>query len=188
MDAGMCSICGEESFGTGSDHIREKDGLWAVLCWLSILAATGKPVAEVVRDHWRRFGRSYFQRHDYEELEAAAAETMIDELRERLPVLPETAIAGATVALADDFSYTDPVDGSVSSNQGIRLLLDDGSRIIFRLSGTGTEGATLRLYFERFLPEGGSDTDLVLRPLVSAARALLRLGERFGREHPTVVT
>ena len=188
MDAGMCSICGEESFGTGSDHVREKDGIWAVLCWLSILAATGKPAAEVVRDHWRRFGRSYFQRHDYEGLDAAAAGAMVDELRERLPRLGGTEIAGGRVALADDFSYTDPVDGGVSSKQGIRLLLEDGSRIVFRLSGTGTEGATLRLYFERFLADGASDIDLVLRPLITGARELLRLQQRFSRGHPTVIT
>lgn len=189
MDAGLCTICGEESFGTGSDHVREKDGLWAVLGWLSILASTSKPVAEVVQDHWRRFGRSYYQRHDYEGLELKTATEMIDALRDKLPTLTGLAVAGSHIAVADDFSYTDPVDQSVSESQGLRLLLEDGSRIIFRLSGTGTEGATLRLYVERYLNDGGEGTlDDVLEPLSSAARELLELRERTGREEPTVIT
>ena len=144
MDAGLCTICGEESFGTGSNHVREKDGLWAVLCWLSILAATRKSVAAVVKEHWQLFGRSYYQRHDYEGLELTTATQMIDALRAKLPSLPGVDIGGSKVVHADDFTYTDPVDGSVSAKQGIRILLADGSRIVCRLSGTGTEGATLR--------------------------------------------
>ncbi len=189
MDAGLCTICGEESFGTGSNHVREKDGLWAVLCWISILAVSGKPVAEVVREHWQRFGRSYYQRHDYEGLELAAATKMIEELRAKLSTFLGTSIAGSVVTHADDFSYTDPVDGSVSAHQGLRLLLEDGSRIICRLSGTGTQGATLRLYVERYLKDGGlGDIDEVLKPLIAAARELLELRAHLGREEPTLIT
>jgi phosphoglucomutase len=189
MDAGLCTICGEESFGTGSNHVREKDGLWAVLCWLSIIAALRKPVAQIVREHWQRFGRSYYQRHDYEGLELAAATQMIDALREKLPTLSTGAVAGSRVARADDFSYTDPVDGSVSSRQGLRILLEDGSRIVCRLSGTGTEGATLRLYVERYLKDGGGGViEEVLRPLVQAARELLDVRKRVGQDEPTLIT
>lgn len=189
MDAGLCTLCGEESFGTGSNHIREKDGLWAVLSWLSILAHTRKPVANVVGDHWQRFGRSYYQRHDYEGLDLTVANQMMTELREKLTTMPGAALAGVTVQQADDFSYTDPVDGSVSKNQGVRILLSDGSRIVARLSGTGTEGATLRLYVERYLQDGGtSDVVQILDPLVRAARQLLDLQRRFGSDKPTVIT
>ncbi len=189
MDAGLCTICGEESFGTGSDHVREKDGLWAVLCWLSILAATEQSVAAVVRAHWQRFGRSYYQRHDYEGLESNTATQMIDALREKLPTLIDLPVAGSHIAHADDFSYTDPVDGSVSAHQGIRLLLADGSRIVCRLSGTGTAGATLRLYLERYLQDGGgAEVADVLAPLAAAARQLLELRARFGRDEPTIIT
>lgn len=189
MDAGLCTICGEESFGTGSDHLREKDGLWAVLCWLSILASTRKPVSEVVQGHWRRFGRSYYQRHDYEGLELKAATEMIDALREKLPTLTGLRVAGSRIAVADDFSYTDPVDQTVSERQGIRILLEDGSRIICRLSGTGTEGATLRLYVERYRIDAGEGTlEDVLAPLSQAARELVQLRERTGCDEPTVIT
>jgi phosphoglucomutase len=189
MDAGLCTVCGEESFGTGSNHVREKDGLWAVLCWLSILAATRKSVAEVVSEHWQRFGRSYYQRHDYEGLDATTASQMIEELRQNLTNLEGFPVAGSSIARADDFSYTDPVDGSRSANQGIRILLDDGSRIVCRLSGTGTEGATLRLYVERYLQDGGTGSiEEVLAPLAQAARQLLKLRERFGRDEPTIIT
>jgi len=189
MDAGLCTICGEESFGTGSNHVREKDGLWAVLCWLSILAKTGQPVSEAVRNHWQRFGRSYYQRHDYEGLELTAASEMIDALRARLSNLPGSPVAGSVVAHADDFSYTDPVDGSTSVKQGIRILLEDGSRIVCRLSGTGTEGATLRLYVERYLKDDGcGEIEIILRPLVQAARNLLDLRARLGRDEPTIIT
>ncbi len=189
MDAGKCTICGEESFGTGSNHVREKDGLWAVLCWLSILAAKRQSVAEVVLEHWRRFGRSYFQRHDYEALEVETANKMIAALRDRLPALAGTSFAGSYIVSADDFSYTDPVDGSVSARQGIRLLLADGSRLVCRLSGTGTEGATLRLYLERYRQDGGEgEINQVLAPLVQAARGLLALRAYCGRDEPTLIT
>jgi phosphoglucomutase len=136
LDAGLCSVCGEESFGTGSNHIREKDGVWAVLAWLSILAHTGKSVEEVVRNHWLRFGRSYYQRHDFEGLDAGAAAKMISALHEKLPTLAGQSFAGESIASADVFSYTDPVDGSTTTKQGVRLLLADGSRVVVRLSGT----------------------------------------------------
>ncbi|NWG13754.1 MAG: alpha-D-glucose phosphate-specific phosphoglucomutase [Acidobacteria bacterium] len=188
MDAGKCTICGEESFGTGSDHVREKDGLWAVLSWLSILAVIKKPVSDVVKDLWLEDGRSYFQRHDYEGLDVTAAGNMIESIREGLPSLEGTEIAGSTVTMADDFSYVDPVDGSVSRRQGIRIILSDGSRIVFRLSGTGTEGATLRLYFERLRFDWDAGSDSVLQPLIDAAQNLLQLRSRVGRDRPTVIT
>jgi phosphoglucomutase len=189
MDAGLCTICGEESFGTGSNHVREKDGVWAVLCWLSILAETRKSVSEVVRDHWQRLGRSYYQRHDYEDLELTKATKMMDALRDKLPTLRGLSIAGSRIAQADDFSYTDPVDDSVSARQGIRLLLEDGSRIVCRLSGTSTTAATLRVYVERYLQDGGVGVvEEVLAPLVQAARELLELREKLGRDEPSVVT
>jgi phosphoglucomutase len=189
MDAGLCTICGEESFGTGSNHVREKDGLWAVLSWLSILAVTRKSISEVARNHWQRFGRSYYQRHDYERLELKAATVLVETLRQRLPSWSGKELAGSRVAKADDFSYKDPVDGSESAHQGIRVLLEDGSRIVCRLSGTGTQGATLRMYVERYLNDGGSgETEEVLRPLIAAARELFELGERIGRAEPSLVT
>lgn len=189
MDAGLVTLCGEESFGTGSSHVREKDGLWAVLCWLSILAATGKSVEEIVRDHWRKFGRSYYARHDYEGLDAAKAEEMIGILRDNISLLEGSPLGDGVVARADDFGYIDPVDGSKTSRQGLRIFLDDGSRAILRLSGTGTSGATLRVYVERFLDDGGTSniTD-VLGPLTHAVRELLGLRERFGTDVPTVIT
>jgi phosphoglucomutase len=189
LDAGLATICGEESFGTGSNHVREKDGLWAVLCWLSILAVRGKSVEEVVRDHWRRFGRSYYQRHDYEALDAAAAAEMVAELRGGLASLAGAPLAGSRVERADDFAYTDPVDGSTTSHQGIRIFLEDGSRVVVRLSGTGTSGATLRVYLERFRDDGGgADVAEVLSTLTRGVREMLRLRERFGTGEPTVVT
>jgi phosphoglucomutase len=188
MDAGMCTICGEESFGTGSNHVREKDGLWAVLAWLSILAAKRGFVAQIARQHWQRYGRSYFQRHDYEGLDYTSAREMIDELRVRVALLAGERVAGATVIKADDFSYTDPVDGSVSARQGIRVLFDDQSRIIARLSGTGTEGATLRLYFERYRSRGDETVETTLQPLVDAAATLFQLRQRFNSDRPTVIT
>lgn len=189
MDANRCTICGEESFGTGSNHVREKDGLWAVLAWLSILATTRKSVTEVVEDHWQRFGRSYYQRHDYEGLDAKAAGDMYEALRGKLSTLKGTSMAGSTVANADDFSYKDPVDNSVSEHQGLRILLEDGARVICRLSGTGTEGATVRLYLERYQNDGGKqDIEKVLAPLVQAANGLLEMRERCGRDKPTIIT
>jgi len=189
LDAGLCSVCGEESFGTGSNHIREKDGVWAVLAWLSILAHTGKSVEEVVRNHWLRFGRSYYQRHDFEGLDAGAAAKMISALHEKLPTLAGQSFAGESIASADDFSYTDPVDGSTTTKQGVRLLLADGSRVVVRLSGTGTSGATVRLYVERYRNDGGTaDVKEVLGPLLHEAKELLRLREFFGRDEASVVT
>jgi phosphoglucomutase len=188
MDAGMCTICGEESFGTGSNHVREKDGIWAVLAWLSILSAKGGSVEKVVNDHWQRFGRSYYQRHDYEGLDAALAGQMMQDLHARTAALAGTAMASSRVLLADDFQYTDPVDGSVSVRQGIRILLEDGSRIVARLSGTGTEGATLRLYFERYRKSADEPIDTMLQPLMQAAQQLFHLQSRFRRDQPSVVT
>jgi phosphoglucomutase len=189
LDAGLATMCGEESFGTGSNHVREKDGLWAVLCWLSILAVTGKSVEEVVRDHWRRFGRSYYQRHDYEALDAAAAAEMMAELSGSLNNLAGTPLAGGRVERADEFGYTDPVDGSTTSRQGVRIFLEDGSRAVLRLSGTGTAGATLRIYVERYRDDAGaSDIEEALGSLKQGVRELLRLRERFGTDEPTVVT
>jgi phosphoglucomutase len=189
MDAGLCTICGEESFGTGSNHVREKDGLWAVLCWLSILAKTHRSVSEVVKDHWRQFGRCYYQRHDYEGLDPHAANQMMLALAERLSILNGTPLAGSRVTQADDFSYTDPVDGSVSQHQGLRVLLEDGSRLVCRLSGTGTEGAILRLYVERYRNDGGKlDAGQVLAPLVKAGVDLLELKKWCGRDRATVIT
>ena len=166
----MATICGEESAGTGSNHVREKDGLWAVLLWLNILAARKQPALDIVRAHWATYGRNYYSRHDYEEVEAKAANGLMDHLRAQLATLPGTQLPAGTVQAADDFSYTDPVDGSVSKNQGIRILFTDGSRIVFRLSGTGTAGATLRLYLERFEPDPkrhDQDTQQALADLIA---------------------
>jgi len=188
MDARMCTLCGEESFGTGSDHVREKDGLWAVLCWLSILASNGKPLATIVEDHWRRFGRSYYQRHDFENLNPQVASALMEDLRRKLPTLVTTSLADSVVALADDFSYTDPVDESVSTQQGLRILLADGSRIVCRLSGTGTEGAILRLYLEGYRADGGLPIHQVLDPLLRVALDLLQMQKHTGRIRATVIT
>jgi phosphoglucomutase len=188
MDSGQCTLCGEESFGTGSNHVREKDGIWAVLAWLSILAAKRSSIGHIVGNHWQRFGRSYFQRHDYEGLDAAIAGQILEELRSNIQSLKGAPIASATVIQADDFCYKDPVDGSISAKQGIRIILDDGSRIVGRLSGTGTEGATLRLYFERCQKRGDEDLEKVLQPLVEAARNIFHLKDRFNRDQPSVIT
>lgn len=188
MDAGKCTICGEESFGTGSSHVREKDGLWAVLAWLAIVARRRMSVEELIRKHWGRFGRSYFQRHDYEGLDADSATAMLDRLRSATAALVGSRFPAGEVRHADDFRYVDPVDGSVSARQGIRIVFEDGSRIVGRLSGTGTEGATLRLYFERYRRDWDAPMEATLEPLVDAARALFQLRERFGRERPTVIT
>jgi phosphoglucomutase len=189
LDADLCTICGEESFGTGSNHVREKDGVWAVLAWLSILAHTGKSVEEVVREHWRKFGRSYYQRHDFEGLVKDAATKMIEALRAKIPTLAGKEFAGESISTVDDFSYTDPVDGSTATKQGIRLLLSDGSRVVFRLSGTGTSGATLRLYVERYRKDAGeADVLEMLAPLLHDAKELLQLREFVGRDEASVVT
>ena len=191
LDAGLATICGEESFGTGSDHVREKDGLWAVLLWLNVLAVRRTGVAEIMREHWRSFGRDYYSRHDYEALDAGAAGGLIDDLRDRLPDLPGTEAAGLTVEAADDFEYHDPVDGSVARQQGIRVLFRGGARAVFRLSGTGTEGATLRVYLERPEPDParhGDETRTALAHLARAADLLAGIAERTGRAEPDVRT
>lgn len=191
MDAGRVTLCGEESFGTGSSHVREKDGVWAVLMWLNILAATGKSVADLLAEHWARYGRTYYSRHDFEALDADAAAAMIEDLRARLPGLPGTTAAGLTVAAADDFAYTDPVDGSVSAGQGIRLTFEGGARAVMRLSGTGTSGATLRLYLEHHAdgPDGLTlDAQEALAPVIRAAHDIAGIAEKVGRTTPDVVT
>ena len=191
LDAGRVTICGEESAGTGSDHVREKDGLWAVLLWLNILAARKEPVAGIMAAHWARFGRDYYSRHDYEAVASDQANALMDRLRSMLDVLPGQDFAGLTVAQADDFAYVDPVDESVSQHQGIRVLFTDDSRVVFRLSGTGTEGATLRVYLERFAgPDEAHDRapDEVLAPVVAGAEALAQIREHTGRDRPDVTT
>ncbi len=191
LDAGRATICGEESAGTGSDHVREKDGLWAVLLWLNVLAARGQSVAEIMAEHWARHGRDYYARHDYEAVDAAAAEALMDALRGSLDDLPGRAVEGMTVTAADDFAYVDPVDGSTASRQGIRVVLGDAARIVFRLSGTGTEGATLRVYLERFEPDPSNhrlEPREALAPVAAAAEALAGIRARTGRDAPDVVT
>jgi phosphoglucomutase len=191
LDAGKITLCGEESFGTGSDHVREKDGLWAVLFWLNLLAVRRQSVREILDEHWRRFGRHYYTRHDYEAVDAAAAEGLMDALRARTASLAGEVVGGQTVAYADDFAYTDPVDGSRSERQGIRIGLADGSRIVYRLSGTGTEGATLRVYLERYEPDPQKqhqDTQEAMAPLVRLADSLAEIKARTGRAAPDVIT
>jgi phosphoglucomutase len=191
LDAGKVTICGEESAGTGSDHVREKDGLWAVLLWLSILGARGESAKAIAEAHWATYGRNYYTRHDFEEVDSAAANTLMQGLRERLPALPGTELAGKTVATADDFSYLDPVDGSVSNHQGLRIIFEDGSRIVYRLSGTGTAGATLRVYIEQYEPDAarhGLETQAALAPLIAAANRLARIAGLTGRNEPSVIT
>jgi len=191
MDAGMVSLCGEESYGTGSDHVREKDGLWAVLFWLNMLAATGKSVEQLVGEHWARFGRNYYSRHDYEAVDALAAEALMTDLRAKIPTLAGQTLGAYQVALADDFIYTDPVDGSVATRQGVRIVMRDGSRIVLRLSGTGTEGATIRLYLERYEADPsrhGRDTQQALSGLAAIADGLSGLRQRTGRQQPSVIT
>jgi phosphoglucomutase len=191
LDAGLITLCGEESAGTGSSHIREKDGLWAVLLWLNILAATKKPADRIVRDHWAAFGRDYYARHDYEEVETEGANALMANLRSRLAALPGQRLGGLTVEACDDFSYTDPVDNSVTPKQGVRILFAEDARAVFRLSGTGTAGATLRVYLERFEPDParhGLPTAEVLAPVAEAANALAEIARFTGRDAPSVIT
>lgn len=191
LDAGRISLCGEESYGTGASHVREKDGVWAALCWLNLLAVTGQSVGEIVQAHWQRFGRHYYSRHDFEGLPSERGEALIRHLRNQLSGLPGQTIAGLTIARADDFTYTDPVDGSVSAQQGIRIECESGERVVFRLSGTGTEGATLRMYLERFEPDPAhqqQEAQAALQPLIRAAHTLANLPALTGRDAPTVVT
>ena len=191
LDDGRATICGEESFGTGSDHVREKDGLWAVLLWLNILAVRQQSVADILAQHWAKYGRNYYSRHDFEAIETAGADAMVAALRDSLPALPGRQIEGMTISGADDFAYSDPVDGSVSTKQGVRILFADGSRIVMRLSGTGTAGATLRLYLERYAPgPDGLDHDPqeALAPVICAAHALAGIAAHTGRTAPDVIT
>lgn len=191
LDAGRCTICGEESAGTGSDHVREKDGLWAVLLWLNILAVRRQSALEIVKDHWAEFGRTYYSRHDYEAIETGSANQLMAAIEDRLGRLPGQQIGSLTVAKADSFTYHDPIDGSVSRNQGLRIFFEGGSRLVFRLSGTGTSGATLRIYMERYEPDPAlhdQDTQAALAPLIEAAEALAEISERTGRDAPTVIT
>ncbi len=191
LDAGRVTICGEESAGTGSDHVREKDGVWAVLLWLNVLAATGKSVRDILAAHWAEFGRNYYQRHDYEEVDAKGANALMDSLRDRLASMSGQRFGTLVVSEADDFSYKDPVDGSISTGQGVRIVFSGGSRIVFRLSGTGTKGATLRVYIERFEPDPVRH-DLppaeALRELIDTAEAIGEIRRWTGRNEPDVVT
>lgn len=191
LDAGKATICGEESAGTGSDHVREKDGLWAVLLWLNILAVTGKSVAKIAEDHWRKFGRNYYARHDYEGIDTEIAQSMMHDLVASLGDLSGRTFGTLTISAADQFDYTDPVDGSVSRNQGVRIFFEGGARIVFRLSGTGTEGATLRIYLERYEPPTGkldAEVQPMLAELAAAAGELTDLAARTGRKQPDVIT
>eukprot|EP00128_Syssomonas_multiformis_P003629 Colp12_sorted_trinity150504_noHs@8851 len=193
MDAGKLSICGEESFGTGSDHVREKDGIWAVLAWLSVLATSKLSVGEVLQRHWSRYGRNFFTRYDYENVASEGADQMIAKLKEYIgnSSLVGQTLHGYTVASVDDFCYTDPIDHSVSKNQGLRFLFTDGSRFVFRLSGTGSSGATIRLYAERYTNDPahiGQDAQEALKPIIQIALELSQLEKMTGRERPTVIT
>ncbi|MDT0508359.1 alpha-D-glucose phosphate-specific phosphoglucomutase [Novosphingobium sp. MMS21-SN21R] len=191
LDAGMATICGEESAGTGSDHVREKDGLWAVLLWLNILAVRKISVDQLAREHWAQYGRNYYARHDYEALPTDNADMLMAELGQSLATLPGKSFGSLTVSKADNFSYLDPVDGSTSANQGVRVLFEGGSRVVFRLSGTGTEGATLRVYLERYEPASGDldrETPDMLADLIAAADAIAGITRHTGRTAPDVVT
>lgn len=191
LDAGEVTLCGEESFGTGSAHVREKDGLWAVLFWLNLLAVTGKSVEQLLNDHWATYGRNYYSRHDYEDVDSAGAETLMQRLRQRLPALQGTRLGNYEVAYADDFRYEDPIDHSISESQGVRIGFTDGSRMVFRLSGTGTQGATLRLYLERYEadPERQhQDAQTALATLIRLADEVAGIREHTGREAPSVIT
>jgi phosphoglucomutase len=191
LDAGMTTICGEESAGTGSDHVREKDGIWAVLLWLNILAVRKQSVVAIMADHWATYGRNYYARHDYEAIVKDHADALMAALRGKLDDLPGTTNSAGTVKSADDFAYTDPTDQSVSRNQGVRILFEDGSRIVFRLSGTGTQGATLRVYIERYVrPDGdlGLDTADALAPLIAAAQDVADIVGFTGMDRPSVIT
>ena len=191
MDAGKVTLCGEESFGTSSAHVREKDGLWAVLFWLNILAARRQSVESIVREHWAKYGRNFYSRFDYEGLPTEAAQSVMQHLKDQFAKLEGTRFGKYTVKFCDDFSYIDPVDGSVSKGQGIRIIFTDGSRIIFRLSGTGTEGATLRLYLEAYESDVSRhplDAQVALAELIEIALGVSELKQRTGRQQPTVIT
>lgn len=191
LDAGKATLCGEESAGTGSDHVREKDGLWAVLFWLNILAATGKSVADLMQDHWTTYGRNYYSRHDYEDVDSDVAQGLMDDLRAQFTTLPGKTFGEMTVATADEFAYDDPVDGSRSTGQGVRIGFTDGSRVVVRLSGTGTVGATIRVYLERVETDPDrlfDDAQTALAPVVAAAQSIMGLRDKTGRDAPNVIT
>ncbi|MEQ1485144.1 alpha-D-glucose phosphate-specific phosphoglucomutase [Methyloglobulus sp.] len=191
LDAGKITLCGEESFGTGSDHVREKDGVWAVLFWLNLIAKKRQSVAEIVHEHWKIFGRDIYCRHDYEAVDSTIAQGILEHLRSLLPTLPGQTFGDYEVKFADEFSYTDPVDGSVSSNQGVRISFVNGSRMVFRLSGTGTVGATLRIYLERFEPDAtkhNQDAQVALADLINLAEQFCEVKKRTGRVSPDVIT
>ncbi len=191
LDAGLATLCGEESAGTGSNHVREKDGLWAVLLWLSIVAARKQSVREIMRGHWREYGRNYYTRHDYEDVDSEKANGVMAHLKAQLPTLDGRVLGGMHVDTADDFAYDDPVDGSNATGQGIRVIFSGGSRIVYRLSGTGTVGATLRLYIEHYEADPARhdiDTQTALAPLIAIAGDLAELKTRTGREAPSVIT
>ncbi len=191
MDAGKVTLCGEESFGTSSSHVREKDGLWAVLFWLNIIAARKQSVEAILMAHWREFGRNVYSRHDYESIPTEAANSVIAHIKSQFATLPNQSFGRYTVKSCDDFSYHDPIDGSVSSNQGTRILFTDGSRIVFRLSGTGTEGATLRIYLEAYEPDTAKhhlDAQVALAEMIQIALQISQLVEKTGRTAPTVIT
>jgi len=191
LDAGKATLCGEESFGTGSNHIREKDGLWAVVFWLNVLAVRQQSVEQIVKEHWQQFGRNYYSRHDYEAIDAERANKLIEGLRAKLPTLPGQKLGSYEVEYADDFSYTDPIDGSVSQKQGVRIGFTDGSRMVFRLSGTGTQGATLRLYLESYEPNianHGLDPQVALGEMIQLADELAQIKTLTGMDKPTVIT
>jgi phosphoglucomutase len=189
LDADLVQICGEESFGTGANHVREKDGLWAVLMWLNIMAATGKSVAALLADHWAEFGRTYYSRHDYEGIDSPVADALMADLRAALADIAGAKAGDLIVKSAEDFAYTDPVDGSTAQAQGVQISFEGGARAVLRLSGTGTQGATLRLYMERFDPaEHGHDAQSALAPVIAAVEALAGIAARTGRTAPDVVT
>lgn len=191
LDAGKITLCGEESFGTGSDHVREKDGLWAVLFWLNLLAVRNTTVAQILNQHWRVYGRNFYARHDYEEIDSRAAHQLMEHLHSTLPMLPGKVFGPYRVEAADDFAYTDPVDGSETQGQGIRIIFTEGSRIVVRLSGTGTQGATLRVYLERFEPDPthhDTDSQTALSDLIEIAESIIQIRSFTGRTRPTVIT
>jgi phosphoglucomutase len=191
LDAGKATLCGEESFGTGSNHVREKDGLWAVLFWLNILAVRQQPVEQIVKEHWQTYGRNYYSRHDYEAVDSDRANDLMANLRSLVPTLKGKQYGQYTVEYGDDFSYTDPIDGSVSQKQGIRVGFSDGSRIVFRLSGTGTQGATLRIYLESYEPEASKqnlDPQVALADLIAIADEIAQVRVYTSMDRPTVIT
>ena len=191
LDAGKITLCGEESFGTGSDHVREKDGLWAVLFWLNLIAVKQQPVSEIVQEHWAKYGRDYFTRHDYEGIDSAKAQAMFSQLKEQLPLLSGKKYSGIIIDHADEFSYIDPIDDSKTSGQGIRIYLNNGGRIVFRLSGTGTQGATLRVYLDCYQDDPNllaQDTQTALKDLITIAEQIAGIQAFTGRVKPDVIT